>query len=197
MSTLSFTEKLRGEIQRWVNLPIPSDPSALRHHVYTVVSLLSQVTYQHDWVVTDLAALIAIHHAALSQATDTLSSLQADYEAADELLTENRATIRALSSSPATGGGGRPILLSDPAVFNGTKEDLDAFLDRLGNKLRGDANQFNSEIHQISYAVSQLTGDAFEQIRDKYSSYTTVKEVTEALQAAFGDHDPVARPNVS
>ncbi|KAL0630545.1 hypothetical protein Q9L58_010608 [Maublancomyces gigas] len=97
MSTLALTKTLRGEIQRWVNLPIPSDPTALRNHIDTALSLFSQVTSQHDPVVTHQAALIAKHHAALSQATYTLSSFQADYEAADELLTKNRGITLALA----------------------------------------------------------------------------------------------------
>lgn len=102
----------------------------------------------------------------------------------------SRATIKALASRPAGTGGGRPVSISDPAGFHSGKKDLDPLLDRLQNKLQGDANQFTSETHQISYPVSRLTGDALEQIRGTYSTYTTVKELTDTLQAAFGHPDP-------
>lgn len=75
-------------------------------------------------------------------------------------------------------------------AFNSTKEDLDAFLDRLETKPGGDAAQFTSNIHQISSAVSGLTGDAFEHFRGTYLGYVSVKELSHTLQAAFEDPDP-------
>ncbi|KAL0630707.1 hypothetical protein Q9L58_010446 [Maublancomyces gigas] len=79
--------------------------------------------------------------------------------------------------------------MSDPPDFDRRKEDLDTFLDRLANELRGDTGKFTSEIHQISYTVSHLISDAFEQVRGNYLQYTTVKQLTNSLEAAFGDPD--------
>ncbi|KAL0630551.1 hypothetical protein Q9L58_010602, partial [Maublancomyces gigas] len=105
-------------------------------HLDTPASLFTQVSTQHDALVIHQADLIATHTPALSRATDALASVQADYEAADELLNENRATIRALSSRPATDGGGRPVPISDPAAFNSTKEDLDTRVKELKEVLQ-------------------------------------------------------------
>lgn len=44
-------------------------------------------------------------------------------------------------------------------------------------------------MNHISYAISRRTSDAFEQIRGTYLSFNTVKELTNALQAAFGDRN--------
>lgn len=49
-------------------------------------------------------------------------------------------------------------------MFDGNKDNMEAFLDRLANALRDDAAQFTNEILQISYGVSRLTRDEFEQI---------------------------------
>lgn len=85
-----------------------------------------------------------------------------------------------------------PIPISDLAAFDRSKDNLNSFLNCLAKKLPGDAAQFTSEIHLISYLVSRPTGDAFEQIRGSYATYTTILELTNVLKAAFGDPEPKA-----
>ncbi|KAL0633284.1 hypothetical protein Q9L58_007837 [Maublancomyces gigas] len=129
MSATNFTQELWGEIQRWVNLPMPTDLVQLRTHVDTAV-------------ISHYASVASPHHEAIAQAQDALTSLEGDYDAADELLVKNRATIKALSAQPPGGRGGSPVAICDPAVYNGSKEDLYIFLDRLAKKLGGDSGPF-------------------------------------------------------
>lgn len=143
-----------------VKLAITSDLAALRSHVDLAGRLFSQVTTQHDPVVSGHHVASELHNQAVGQAKATMASLLDDLAWAETEAATDRATIRVLGMRVPTpvGGTSRPIPISDHAMFDGSKHDLEAFLDRLANKLGGDDAQFTSEIHQISYLVSRITG---------------------------------------
>lgn len=165
MSELSFTDTLSSKMQKWVNLPIPQDPVALHAHADSAITLFSQVTPQYNAVVSHQASFISDHYTAMAKASDAPNALEGDLDAPDESLVENRATSEALAAHPLGGGGGGcPVPIPELAGFSGTKEVLNILLYRMANKLKGVAAQFTSQIHQISYAVSCLTSNAFEQI---------------------------------
>lgn len=73
-------------------------------------------------------------------------------------------------SWPPGGATGRPVPTSELVILDGQNDDLDALLDRLINKLRGDGAQFTRGIQQISSKFDRLMGDAFEQIRCSYAA---------------------------
>lgn len=181
------------------NAPIPTDPTQLRSHVDLAVLLFSQVSTDHDAVVSGDAATLALQAQALAQAMDTIASLKDDISHAETEAATDRAMIRNLGMRVPThwGDTSRPIPISDHAMFDGNKDDLEAFLDGLTNKLWGDVAQFTNEVHQIPYAISRLTGDTFEQIRGSYATYTTVFKLTTSLKAASGTWTPRGPPNAS
>lgn len=108
----SFTRELINNIQQWVNTIVPTEEYTLRNHCQIIiVCLLSQVTIQHDTMSTTHASTVADHAAtidhdgcshanALVQVQDAVVALQADNEAGQEMLAEQKATIKALSILP-------------------------------------------------------------------------------------------------
>lgn len=142
----SFTQELCQDIITWVSTPIPCNPAALRTRIDQADRLFSQVTTHHDAVVTGHNAILAQQDQALSQAQDTIASLNEEIRQAEKEAAIDRSTMRALSARvPAPGDGtSRLIPVSDRVMFDGNKEDLEAFLDPLVNKLRDDAAQFTN-----------------------------------------------------
>lgn len=173
----------------------PPDPAALPAHYAQAVTMFSIITTHDNTIVSHQCS----YHTPNNWRTqDPRTPLHGELNEANKILGKNRATIKALSAcATGPGGGGCPVPIPDPAGFDGIKEDLKVLLDSLEDKLRGDTTQFTSERHQISYAVSQRTGDVFEQILGPYSSFTTIKELTDTLKAGFGDPDPTAFTPIS
>lgn len=144
----SFTQELCRNITSWTNSPIPSDPAARGTQIDQAIHLLSKVTSEHNAMVTGHNATVAQQDQALTQARETIASLNKELHK-DEDAANDRVLIRASGARlPAPGGAvRRPVSISDPTMFDGHKDDLEAFLERLANKLRGYAAQFTSEIH--------------------------------------------------
>lgn len=150
-------------ITTWANTPPPADEPGWQAHHDQAMLLFSKVNTQHDILVTHQKALIAAHatdttsHATvLAEAQGTINFLVAENQVGEEILTENRATIHVLSALAHPARASRPVPISDPSIYDGSKEDLEAFLERLANKLRGDAGQFTNNSQQITYPVSHL-----------------------------------------
>lgn len=85
----SFPSGLRDEIQQWVNTPVPSNPEALRAYCDCALSMFSQVTTQHDPIVSHQTFLISEHEAYMHQAQDLLLSLQHEFGKANEMMVED------------------------------------------------------------------------------------------------------------
>lgn len=104
-------------------------------------------------------------------------------------------TINALSRAGPTTGTGRPIDITDPPMYSGSRTDLPKFIDQLRLKIHGNATRFPSTQHQVPYAVSRLDEDAFTQIQPKIKGTTIDIDDVEALivllEEAFGDPDKI------
>lgn len=75
----------------------------------------------------------------LFQTQDAFPALQSEHEELNEMSFKQRGTIKGLSARAIGRGGRRLVPILEPRSFNCTAEDLDTFLDRSENKLRGDA----------------------------------------------------------
>lgn len=147
----SFTNELGDNIQQWANTIISIKESALRAHCQTAVLLFPQVTTQHGTISTLFATTLVKynedlqnHAATFTLTQDAITSLQVDVDPIEELLAENRTTIKALSCLAHSAQASCPIPIIDPVMYIDIKENLETFLNLQTNKLRGDPDLFTS-----------------------------------------------------
>ena len=95
----------------------------------------------------------------------------------------------ARSARPNTGSN---IKIPDPDKFDGTRAKLRPFLTQLTLKVAG----FDDETAKLRYAINCLTGDALVQaqayVRNGVITFTTLEELTQMLETAFGNPNRVA-----
>lgn len=88
----------------------------------------------------------------------------------------------------------KPLKISDPEPFHGSKEKLSNFLAQCQLKFLNHP-QFREDLPKILYAISFLKGQAFSwiepQLQEGQPNFQNWNEFRKALEASFGDPDPV------
>ena len=88
----------------------------------------------------------------------------------------------------------KPANISDLTKFSGKLKDIEAFKNIINVKLTGNAEQFPSEKHHLTYVYGRLGGNALAQVQPYIIAtgitLTNLVGLLEILQTAFGDPDP-------
>ena len=126
----------------------------------------------------------------------TLAEETAWANAAEAELSRQREIITRLLAAPQPAGQGEK--LPDAPLYDGSRDELRAFVTHLRLKLLSDQGRYPTARQRVAYAVGRLRGRAMQQlipfIREdgETASLDDVEDVIRILQATFGDPDAAA-----
>ncbi|KAJ8058051.1 hypothetical protein OCU04_012912 [Sclerotinia nivalis] len=84
--------------------------------------------------------------------------------------------------------------VSDPALFDGTKIDLDRFVDQIQNKMYANSDRFTSPHSRLTYITGRLTGPAATQIRPynikgQFVKFVDYEDLLQILERVYGNQN--------
>lgn len=100
------------------------------------------------------------------------------------------STVPANPTAPAKSQLSEKI--PDPATFDGTKTDLDRFIDQIQNKMHANADRYTNPHARLTYVTGRLTGAAAAQIRPynikgEFVRLRDYQDLLEVLERAYGN----------
>ena len=170
-------------------------------------TVVPAITRERDNLLAQITDLQQDHAATTEHFHEQINDLNEQLEIANgtandintQLLAERR-TVQTLNqamnmmSNAPTAPRQKPANISDLTKFSGKLKDIEAFKNIINVKLTGNAEQFPSEKHHLTYVYGRLGGNALAQVQPYIIAtgitLTNLVGLLEILQTAFGDPDP-------
>lgn len=211
------------DIDVWVNAPPPSFSVAIQNRIQDGISLFSRLKVRDAAAELNHSQLLANYNEAktyiarletsllveIQEHLWEVQALERDLHSLNQRVQNQEQTINTLSRAapPVTpnqaSDRARPIDITDPHIYNGSRSTLPAFIALLRLKIHGNASRFSAAQLLVAYADFRLQGDAFAQIQPQIKGDLTngttidivsVEALIVLLEEAFGDPDKVVTP---